>query len=269
MNLLERVLTLLRANLNVVVENADDPEKALKQLHLDMRNQLVQVKTQVATAIAEGIKLQKRQQECATTAENWLHKAEQAVQQHNDEAARDALVHYNDLTRQAEHFLSLKQNQDRLVSMLRSALRQLEGKIAEVQTALETLETRKRNTLIQQRVLEALNKQRESAVDSSTSSTTTPNDNEIRARVQAQRQQQASNPQPRTTSNLEQQLQQLRKRSSETTARSEASVDDPTTSSLRRTTDQLATSQPMPPRLSNSGELDLEKLKKLLNAEQG
>ncbi|EFH89651.1 PspA/IM30 family protein [Ktedonobacter racemifer] len=268
MNLLERVLTLLRANLNVVVENADDPEKALKQLHLDMRNQLVQVKTQVATAIAEGIKLQKRQQECEAAAESWLHKAEQAVQQHNDEAARDALVHYNDLTRQAEHFLNLKQNQDRLVSMLRSALRQLEGKIVEVQTTLETLETRKRNALIQQRVLEALNKQRESGVEG-TPSPTSPSEGEIRMRARAQRQQQASNPRPKTTANLEQQLQQLRKRSAEPTTNLEMPKEEPTTLSPRRTTDQLAASQPAPPRLLNSGELDLEKLKKLLNTEQG
>src|SRR6266581_2765604 len=60
MNLLERVLTLLGANLNTMIEKADDPEQVLRQLQLDMRNQLVQVKTQVATAIAESHKLGKR-----------------------------------------------------------------------------------------------------------------------------------------------------------------------------------------------------------------
>src|SRR5216683_2818175 len=63
MNLLERVLTLLGANLNTMIEKADDPERVLRQLQLDMHNQLVQVKTQVATAIAEGHKLQKRSKE--------------------------------------------------------------------------------------------------------------------------------------------------------------------------------------------------------------
>src|SRR5581483_6482173 len=91
MNLLERVLTLLRANLNAVVEKSDDPEKTLRQLQLDMRNQLVQVKTQVATTIAESRKLQKRSQEKAAEAEMSLRKAEQAVQQGNDDAARTAL----------------------------------------------------------------------------------------------------------------------------------------------------------------------------------
>ena len=65
MNLLERVLTLLRANVNSMMEKADDPEKVLRQLQQDMRNQLMQVKTQVATAIAESHKLQQRNKEKA------------------------------------------------------------------------------------------------------------------------------------------------------------------------------------------------------------
>src|SRR6266513_2424915 len=76
MNLLERVLTLLGANLNSMIEKADDPEKVLKQLQLDMHNQLVQVKTQVATAIAESHKLQNRSKEKTAEAEVWMRKAE-------------------------------------------------------------------------------------------------------------------------------------------------------------------------------------------------
>ena len=53
MSLLDRVSTLLRANLNDLVEKAEDPERMLKQIVLDMENQLLQVKTQVAIAIAD------------------------------------------------------------------------------------------------------------------------------------------------------------------------------------------------------------------------
>jgi len=158
MNLLERVLTLLRANLNSVVEKADDPEKALRQLQLDMRNQLVQVKTQVATAIAESRKLLKRSQERASEAEMWLKKAEQAVQQGNDDAARTALTRHNDIHKQAQRYNQLQKEQEQLVTTMRGALRQLEAKIAEIETTIELLETRKRSALIQQRVYEALNK---------------------------------------------------------------------------------------------------------------
>lgn len=158
MNLLERVLTLLRANLNTVIEKSDDPEKALQQLQLDMRNQLVQVKTQVATAIAEGHKLRKRSEERKAEAEQWMKKAEQAIQQGNDDAARRALVRYNDFTRQEQRYQQQQKEQEQIVSTMRNALRQLEAKLSEVETTLDLLATRKRNALLQQRVFDALNK---------------------------------------------------------------------------------------------------------------
>src|SRR5579884_1380411 len=137
MNLLERVLILLRANLDSVVEKSDDPEKALRQLQLDMRNQLVQVKTQVATAIAESHKLQKRAGERKVEAEEWMKKAEQAIQQGNDDAARRALVRYNDFTHQMERYQQQEKEQEQLVRTMRRALHQLEAKISEVETTLD------------------------------------------------------------------------------------------------------------------------------------
>jgi phage shock protein A len=158
MNLLERVLTLLGANLSTMIEKADDPEKVLRQLQLDMRNQLVQVKTQVATAIAESHKLQKRSKERLAEADVWLKKAEQAVQQSNDDGARAALMRYNDILRQATRYEQLQKDQEQLVVTMRGALRQLDAKIAEVDTTIDLLVTRKRNALLQQRMYDALNK---------------------------------------------------------------------------------------------------------------
>jgi phage shock protein A len=158
MNLLERVLTLLRANLNTMVEKADDPERVLRQLQLDMRNQLMQVKTQVATAIAEDRKLQSRVKEKKAEAEAWQRKAEQAVLHNNDTAARSALSHYNEVIRQVNRYKQQQQEQEQLVSTMRGVLRQLEEKISEVETTIELLAARKRNALLQQRVYDALNK---------------------------------------------------------------------------------------------------------------
>ena len=63
MALLERVSTLIRANLNDLIDKAENPETMIKQVILDMENQLLQVKTQVAIAIADQHVLEKRQQE--------------------------------------------------------------------------------------------------------------------------------------------------------------------------------------------------------------
>jgi len=75
MALLERVATLVRANLNDLVDKAEDPEKMIKQIILDMQNQFLQVKTQVAVSIADLHLLEKRQKENREKTEEWLRKA--------------------------------------------------------------------------------------------------------------------------------------------------------------------------------------------------
>src|SRR5512142_173124 len=100
MALLERVSTLLRANLNDLIDKAEDPEKMLKQVILDMQNQLMQVKTQVAIAIADQHLLEKKQKENEDKAAEWERKADLAVEKKQDDLARAALdrvLGYRDL----------------------------------------------------------------------------------------------------------------------------------------------------------------------------
>src|SRR5580698_5494531 len=88
MALLERVATLVRANLNDIIDKAEEPEKMIKQVMLDMQNQLLQVKTQVAIAIADQHLLEKENQEKEA---DWVRKAELAVDKKEDDLARAAL----------------------------------------------------------------------------------------------------------------------------------------------------------------------------------
>src|ERR1700757_3881874 len=76
MGLMERVATLLRANVNDLIDRAEDPEKMLKQLLTDMENQLLQVKTQVAIAIADQHLLEKKAVENEDKVAEWMGKAE-------------------------------------------------------------------------------------------------------------------------------------------------------------------------------------------------
>jgi phage shock protein A len=123
-----------------------------------MRNQLMQVKTQVATAISESRKLRSRVKEKKTEADVWYRKAEHAIQQNNEQAARGALSHYNQITAQVQRYQQQQQEQEQLVSTMKGVLQQLEAKISEVETTIELLATRKRNALLQQRVFDALQK---------------------------------------------------------------------------------------------------------------
>src|SRR5256886_6470552 len=90
MGLLERVSTLIRANINDMVDRAEDPEKMIKQVILDMENQYLQVKTQVAVSIADQHMLEKKWREKEEARQGWMRKGGTAGGKSQDDLARAA-----------------------------------------------------------------------------------------------------------------------------------------------------------------------------------
>ena len=139
MSLMERVSALIRANLNDLIDQAEDPEKMLKQVILDLENQLIQVKTQVAIAIADEHLLLKKSKENAAKQTAWIRKAELAVDKKDDALARAALERA-DMCRQTQEALDEQLSDQRTqTESLRSALRKLEHKLAEARTKVDYL----------------------------------------------------------------------------------------------------------------------------------
>jgi phage shock protein A len=139
MALLERVSTLLRANLNDLVEKAEDPERMLKQIVLDMENQLMQVKTQVAIAVADEHLLEKKRAEHEQQAADWRRKAELAVDKGRDDLARAALERALSHDQLVAGFAAQKEDQKHEADTLREALRKLEQKLGETRAHCEML----------------------------------------------------------------------------------------------------------------------------------
>jgi phage shock protein A len=139
MALLERVSTLLRANINDLLSKAEDPEKLARQLVLDMENQLMQVKTQVAIAIADQHLLLKKKNEQETTRAQWLRKAELAVAKQQDDLARAALERALSHQRMAEGLAQQHTDQTAEADTLRAAYNRLQQKLTETQQRVELL----------------------------------------------------------------------------------------------------------------------------------
>lgn len=146
MALLERVSTLVRANLNDLIDRAEHPEKMIKQVMLDMENQLMQVKTQVAIAIADEHILLKKQKENEEKAVEWSRKAEIAVDKKQDDLARAAIDRELTCRRMGEGFAQQVADQKQQVDILKSALRKLEQKLQEAQAKSELLMSQHRRS---------------------------------------------------------------------------------------------------------------------------
>ncbi len=139
MALLERVSTLVRANLNDLIDKAEHPEKMIKQVILDMHNQLLQVKTQVAIAIADEHLLEKKRKENEDKVAEWMRKAELAVDKKQDDLARAALERVESYRALTEGFAQQITDQKAQVENLKTALRQLEQKLTEAEAKSDLL----------------------------------------------------------------------------------------------------------------------------------
>ncbi len=155
MAVLERVATLVRANLNDLIDRAEDPEKMIKQVILDMENQLLQVKTQVAISMADQHLLQKKHAEQEDKSAEWMKKAELAVDKQQDDLARAALERYQSFTKLAESYAQQVTDQRNQVDSLRKALDQLEQKLAEAHAKSDVLIAQHRRARALERATDA------------------------------------------------------------------------------------------------------------------
>lgn len=152
MALLERVATLLRANLNDLIDRAEDPQKMLRQLILDMENQLLQVKTQVAIALADQHLLEKKQAEHEEASGNWQRKAALAVSRQQDDLARAALRQQVSHQQMAASFAQQLGDQRAETDTLRTALGRLQQRLQETQSRCELLAIEHRRARASQKI---------------------------------------------------------------------------------------------------------------------
>ena len=155
MALLERVAALVRANLNDLIDKAEDPEKMIKQVIIDMQNQLLQLKTQVAIAIADQHLLAKKASENEEKQQEWMRKAELAVDKKDDALARAALDRALASKEIAENFQQQVGDQKAEVESLKGAFSKLEGKLVEAQAKSDLLIARHRRARASKKASEA------------------------------------------------------------------------------------------------------------------
>ncbi len=91
MGIFDRISRLLRANVNDLLDNAEDPEKMLDQLIRDMNEEIRRARSQVAAMIAQEKELAADKAEADRLSAEWQRRAELAVDQARDDLAREAL----------------------------------------------------------------------------------------------------------------------------------------------------------------------------------
>lgn len=156
MGIFERFSTMLKSNINDLISRAENPEKMLNQLILDMKSNLAKAKQEAAAAIADEKKLQADAEALKKQADDWERRAMLAVQEGRDDLAKQALVRFNEAAQGAQqlHETWVKHKAD--TENLKVQLRQLNDKIEEAKRKKNILVARAKRAEAQQRIQETM-----------------------------------------------------------------------------------------------------------------
>jgi phage shock protein A len=156
MGLFDRLSQLLRSNINDLISRAEDPEKMLNQILVDMRGQLVKAKQQVASAIADEKRLRDQTDAEYRQAEEWERRAVLAVQEGRDDLAKQALVRQGEHVQHAQQLETTWQAHRLETEKLKTSLRDLNDKIEEAKRKKNLLVARQRRAQAQKRITETM-----------------------------------------------------------------------------------------------------------------
>lgn len=156
MGIMDRLSTLVRANINDLIDRAEDPEKMIDQILRDMESNIGQARQQVASMIAQEKELQADYNETTKLASEWGAKAQRAVTAGKDDLAREALRRKRDNEQNANVYQQQLAVQEQTVTKLKEQLRQLEAKYQATMSQRDTLLARARRARAQEQVARTL-----------------------------------------------------------------------------------------------------------------
>ncbi len=140
----DRISNIIRANINDMLDGAEDPEKMLNQILRDMSDALRQADSDIANQIAQQKMLEGDLEDAQKNAAAWESKAELAVSKDRDDLAREALVRVNDYNEQAGIYAKQLEAQKAAVAELKSKRDLLKTKFDSAQRNKEMLVARAR-----------------------------------------------------------------------------------------------------------------------------
>jgi len=156
MGIFSKLSTVIKSNINDLISRAENPEKMLNQIILDMRDQLAKAKREVAAAIADERKLKSQLDSEVKQARDWQHRAMLAVKEGRDDLAKQALIRQKEHTDRAQVLQSTWESQAAETEKLKSSLRQLNDKIEEAKRKRNLLIAKQKRAQAQRRIHETM-----------------------------------------------------------------------------------------------------------------
>lgn len=129
MGIFTRFRDIISANINSMLDRAEDPEKMIRLMVREIEDTLVEIKSSCAGVMANSKTVQRQAEEARVRAAGWSDKAALAVSRGRDDLAREALVEKRQYIHKAEALESEFADLNHLVNQYKDDIRQLEEKL--------------------------------------------------------------------------------------------------------------------------------------------
>lgn len=125
MAIFERISDLVRANINDLIDKAENPEKMVKQIIIDMEDQLRKATQGLGTAMGSLNQVKKQLDNAQEQSNVWQSKAKTCLEQGNEELAKKALEN--------------KVSQDKMVAQYQEMTTSMEAQVNEIKSQIDIL----------------------------------------------------------------------------------------------------------------------------------
>ena len=161
MNIFSRVIDIINANMNAMLDKAENPEKMLRMMIQEMEDSLIELKSSCASSMAEGAKLERAVKEAEEAAERWEKRAMLAISKGKEDLAREALAEKLQAKKDAElNLKSLEENRTTVAESRKDIVR-LEEKLSESKARFRIIKEKQERAKNEKKMRESIQRDTE------------------------------------------------------------------------------------------------------------